>query len=520
MYAWNTAAGRGVISVCFTRNCAVACGFFACEFARRDRCFKRMLFNSYPFLFGFLPVVLFGYFFLARKRRTRAASVFLVLASLVFYAWWDARYLPLLLGSIAFNYAMGRRIEQTRSKRWLALGVGVNFLLLGYFKYAGFFVATGNALFGVARPVPEIVLPLGISFFTFTQTAYLVDAYRGETQRYAPLTYALFVTVFPHLIAGPILYHKDMIPQFSRLRNFVFSYKNLAIGLTVLSIGLFKKVVIADTLAPWANLAFANAWQLTFLEAWAGALAYTLQLYFDFSGYSEMALGLGYMFNLRLPVNFNAPYKARSIIDFWRRWHMTLSAFLKSYLYIPLGGGRGGEWKRMRNLLLTMLLGGLWHGAGWTFVVWGALHGFYLVVNHQWRRLGCALPAFASWLLTFLCVTVAWVFFRADNLSDALHFVAALGDVRNIVLPEKYAAKLGALAACGVDFGQLFAWKGAQELRGLAVCLVLATCFKTTQEYMTRFEANWKTALGTAMLLAAALFYMRVVQSEFLYFQF
>ena len=479
-----------------------------------------MLFNSYVFLGGFLPLVLGGYFCLARKRRTRVATVFLVLASLFFYAWWDARYLPLLLGSIAFNYAVGRRIERTRGKRWLAAGVGVNFLLLGYFKYAGFFVETGNALFGAAWRVPEIVLPLGISFFTFTQTAYLVDAYRGETQGYAPLTYALFVTVFPHLIAGPLLYHKDMIPQFSRLRNFVFSYRNFAVGLTFLSIGLFKKVVIADHLAPWANLAFANAAQLTFLEAWAGALAYTLQLYFDFSGYSEMALGLGWMFNFKLPVNFDAPYKAKSIVEFWRRWHMTLSAFLKNYLYIPLGGSRGGQWLRARNLFLTMLLGGLWHGAGWTFVVWGALHGCYLVVNHQWRRWGLKLPPGLSWLLTFLCVTVAWVFFRADNLTDALCFVTAMGDAGNIVLPEKYAAKCGALAAYGVEFGQLFAWGGSHEIRLLAVCFVLATCFRSTQAYMAHFEANWKTALGTAALLAAALFYMHAVQSEFLYFQF
>ena len=283
----------------------------------------------------------------------------------MFYAYWDARYLPLLLVSILFNYTVGSLIERHKSKLGLIIGVTVNLSLLTYFKYTNFFLSSFNEMFQTAIYVPKIILPLGISFFTFTQIAYLVDAYRGETQRYSLLTYSLFVTVFPHLIAGPILYHKNMIPQFSKLKNYVFTHKNMALGAAFFSVGLFKKVMIADSLAPWAKVVFDNAGMVSFIEAWAGALAYTFQLYFDFSGYSEMAIGLGLMFNFKLPVNFNSPYKATSIIEFWRRWHITLSEFLRNYLYIPLGGNRNGQYGRMRNLLITMLLGGLWHGAGW-----------------------------------------------------------------------------------------------------------------------------------------------------------
>lgn len=378
-----------------------------------------MLFNSFEFIFIYLPIVLLVYFGLLYYRLTKIATGALVVASLLFYSYWDIAYLPLLLCSIVFNYSVGWCIERWKQKWFLVFGVAVNLCLLGYFKYSAFFIRTINEIANTNQLVPEIVLPLGISFFTFTQTAYLVDAYRRETKGYSFITYCLFVTIFPHLIAGPILYHKDMIPQFSRVRNFVFSYRNMATGLAIFSLGLFKKVIIADKLAPTVQSVFEHADAVNLTEAWTGALAYTLQLYFDFSGYSEMALGLGVMLNFNLPINFCYPYQALSIIDFWRRWHITLSAFLKNYLYIPLGGNRHGEWRRMRNLFLTMLLGGLWHGAGWTFVIWGGLHGLYLVINHTWRKYSINMPESFSWVITIIAVVFAWVFFRANSLYDA-----------------------------------------------------------------------------------------------------
>lgn len=481
-----------------------------------------MLFNSFEFIFIFLPITLIVYFTLARLRYFKLATTSLIIASLTFYAQWNVLYLPLLLASIMFNYIVGSILERNRKKYVLCFGVFVNLLLLGYFKYVAFFLASWNYAFGAELTIPNIVLPLGISFFTFTQTAYLIDAYRGETKGYSFLTYCLFVTVFPHLIAGPILYHKHMIPQFTRLRNFIFSYKNFSIGITIFSIGLFKKVVIADSLAPWVKLAFDNAERLTFLEAWAGALAYTFQLYFDFSGYSEMAVGLGLMLNLKLPVNFNSPYQAVSIIDFWRRWHITLSEFLKNYLYIPLGGNRRGKFNQMKNIVITMTLGGLWHGAGWTFVAWGALHGFYLAINHAWRRTGIELPGLLKWALTFACVVIGWVFFRAETMNDALSILYAMAHMGNIVLPGGgvYESNLGFLQQFGISFGKLEFLKGARELAGLLVLIVVVARLRSPLEMIKDFKPNWKWACMTAALLCYSLILMHSIQSEFLYFQF
>jgi alginate O-acetyltransferase complex protein AlgI len=480
-----------------------------------------MLFNSYEFIFVFLPITLFVYFFLAKKRYTKVATGWLVLASLVFYLYWNIYYLPLLLISIFFNYNVGKWLEKTRQKNVLIFGIVFNLALLAYYKYAGFFISSINTAFFTDVSVPEIVLPLGISFFTFTQTAYLVDAYRGETKGYSLLTYSLFVTIFPHLIAGPILYHKDIIPQFSKLKNFVVNYKNLSLGISMFSIGLFKKVIIADALAPWVKLAFDNADQLTFIEAWCGALAYTFQLYFDFSGYSEMAVGLGLMLNFKLPINFNSPYRSTSVIEFWRRWHMTLSAFLKDYLYIPLGGNRYGELKKMRNLLITMLLAGLWHGAGWTFVIWGGLHGLYLIINHQWKKCGILLPKTVNWSITFICVIVAWVFFRAGSVHDALTIVKAMGNVGNIALPASgvFEAKLGILGNYGIKFMEMNYWHGTKEIIVLAGAIFVLTYCKNTQERLRELKPNWKwIGIVTIILVCGILSLSKT--SEFLYFQF
>jgi alginate O-acetyltransferase complex protein AlgI len=401
-----------------------------------------MLFNSYPFILLFLPIALAGYFWAGRASNL-AAVWWLALASLVFYSVSNWQFVPLLVGSIAFNYVIGWLLiaKQLRSTtRFVVLTVGVagDLVMLGTFKYAGFFAANLNAMFS-AGFIVNIMLPVGISFYTFTQIAFLVDAYRGQVARYALPHYALFVTYFPHLIAGPILHHRDMIPQFESERSKHPDPHLILCGLIIFAIGLFKKTCLADGIQPLVAPAF-GASTPSFDQAWIGALAYTFQLYFDFSGYSDMAIGISLMFGIFLPLNFNSPYKATSIIDFWRRWHMTLSQFLRDYLYIPLGGNRHGRVLRYVNLMITMLLGGLWHGAAWTFVAWGALHGVYLCINHAWANYGPAIaPRFArlanavAFVLTFAAVVVAWVFFRADSLSSAMFVLSRMADPGSIV---------------------------------------------------------------------------------------
>jgi alginate O-acetyltransferase complex protein AlgI len=401
-----------------------------------------MLFNSYPFIFLFLPVVLLGYFALGRAGNP-APVIWLALASLVFYSIGNWQFVLLLLASIAFNYLIGlalitRHLRAVPRLGVLTAGVTCDLLVLAWFKYAGFLAANLNALFSTGLAV-NILLPVGISFYTFTQIAFLVDAYRGKAAHYAWPYYALFVTYFPHLIAGPILHHKDVIPQFEAAKSKRPDAHLILCGLIIFGIGLFKKTALADGIQPLVSLAFGPAMP-SFDQAWIGALAYTFQLYFDFSGYSDMAIGISLMFGIFLPLNFDSPYKARNIIDFWRRWHMTLSQFLRDYLYIPLGGNRHGRTLRYLNLMVTMVLGGLWHGAAWTFVIWGALHGIYLCINHGWVNHGPAIaPRFkrladtAAFALTFLAVVVAWVFFRADSTASALFVLSKMADPTQIV---------------------------------------------------------------------------------------
>ena len=414
-----------------------------------------MLFNSYIFIFAFFPIVFFGFFRIG-KHSHALASLWLAAASLFFYGWWDVRFVSLLLGSIAFNYAAGYLIGHrgSQSKMLLAGAIAVNLVLLGYFKYANFFADNLNYFAGTSLSIGEVILPLGISFFVFTQIAYLVDAYQGKVKEYNFVHYTMFVTYFPHLIAGPVLHHKEMMPQFAKGNVCHINWDNVAVGLSIFVLGLAKKVLIADSLADFSTPIFsavAAGGQPMLFEAWIGALAYTLQLYFDFSAYSDMAIGLSLMFNVRLPMNFNSPYKATSIIEFWRRWHMTLSRFLRDYLYIPLGGSRNGKAHRYLNLTITMLLGGLWHGAGWTFVIWGGLHGFYLMVNHTWRGFkrqmgwgdGGRLAVLGAGALTFLAVVVGWVFFRADSFSSAMTMLHGMAGMNGVSLPHSLEGKIG-----------------------------------------------------------------------------
>jgi alginate O-acetyltransferase complex protein AlgI len=418
-----------------------------------------MLFTTATFAFLFLPIALIGYYLLGARSQGLTA-LWLFLASLFFYGYWLPEFTLLLLLSIGGNFACGWAIARAAGKAkppqktvagkaWLVAGIVFNLGLLGYFKYANFFVDNLNAVFGTGWDLAKVILPIGISFYSFTQIAYLVDVWRGLVHEHQPIRYGLFVSFFPQLVAGPVLHHSQMMPQFAQASVYRFDAGNFCGGLVIFGIGLFKKIVLADGIAPYADAVFvpADGGALpTTTEAWVGALAYTAQLYFDFSAYSDMAIGLSWMFNIRIPYNFNSPYKALSITDFWRRWHMTLSTFLRDYLYVPLGGNRRGKVRRYVNLGLTMVLGGLWHGAGWTFVLWGALHGGYLMVNHAFRastqRLGIAERlggsrtfALASWTLTFLCVVIAWVFFRAETLDGAVRIVSAMFGLRPAAAP-------------------------------------------------------------------------------------
>lgn len=431
---------------------------------------------------------------------------------------------------MVFNYQMGRLLYLARGNKHqaqvlLGVGISLNLLALGYYKYANFFIISFNQLFNFHLFAPNVVLPLAISFFTFTQSAYLVDAYRGETKNYDFLTYSLFVLFFPHLIAGPIVRHHELVPQFEKVRNFVFSHKNMAMGITMFILGLAKKVLIADNISPWVAPIFAHASDCTFVEAWVGALSYTFQLYFDFSGYSDMAIGLGWMMNIDLPINFNSPYKSTSISEFWRRWHITLSNFLRDYLYIPLGGNRRGELRRYTNLLITMLLGGLWHGAGWTFVVWGGLHGLFLVINHAWRKLNIPLPKILAWAITFFAVVISWVFFRAHSIHDGIEMAQTMLGMKPLVLPVAYKSFLGWLSLFGAEFKgwQQFSYLpllGGQIslllLAGLTLGVVL---LPNTQEIMKWIKPRILWALLVGTLAVLCLISLNRV-SEFLYFQF
>lgn len=507
-----------------------------------------MLFNSYPFIFLYLPLVLLGFFSLAKHSRGAAAG-WLAGASLFFYGYWNPLYVGLLLASIVANYRFGLWLTARQGQRApLVLAIGANLALLAYFKYAHFFVTSVATLTGTDWSWPAVMLPLGISFFTFTQIAYLVDTWHGDVREHRFVHYVLFVTYFPHLIAGPVLHHKEMMPQFARPATYQVHWEHLAVGLTVFTLGLAKKVLLADSLAEFANPIFSvvnQGGQPMLFEAWLGALAYSLQLYFDFSGYSDMAVGLSLLFNVRLPMNFDSPYKARSIIEFWRGWHITLSRFLRDYLYIPLGGNRKGKLLRYWNLLVTMLLGGLWHGAGWTFVVWGGLHGSYLVINHLWRdgktRLGWgdggALGRLGAGALTFLAVVVAWVFFRADSFHAAAAMLSGMSGGNGVSVSAPVAKQLGTWASDWA-VGGLAPLSGVNFDKGLILVLlglVIVWTLPNVREWLQRFQPTLETAPARPTRLvwlakaryawASGLLFVLSVSfltrvSDFLYFQF
>lgn len=398
-----------------------------------------MLFNSFVFIFLFLPICLLIYFTLNKlgEGGATAAKISLVLASLYFYAFFNTSYLLIILSSILVNYAVGHILIQPNrnhiiKKAAISSGVLFNLGLLGYFKYTDFFIDNINSLFQTNFPLLHILLPLGISFFTFQQISYIVDCYRGQSSRYSFSSYCLFVTFFPQLIAGPIVLPSEMLPQFEDANNKRINIANINKGLYIFTLGLAKKILIADNISVFANAGFNSMESLTMMEAWLSSLSYTMQLYFDFSGYCDMAMGIALMFNIRLPLNFNSPYKSLNIQDFWRRWHITLGRFMTNYLYIPLGGNRKGTKRTLINLVTVFLVSGLWHGAGWGFIIWGTLHGFSILIHRLWKTTNLKMPKILGWAITFFCVNIFWIFFRAESLDDALRVSGALFDFASL----------------------------------------------------------------------------------------
>ncbi len=439
-----------------------------------------MLFHSQVFILGFLPLVLAAYYLAARHAQAR--EWVLLLASLVFYAWWDVRFLPLLLGQCTLTWLASECHRRTGYRGWLWAGVILNMLSLAFFKYTAFLISTVAALAGLELATPHILLPIGISFFTFQLACYLVDLARGDAHHHPWRRISLFVSLFPHLVAGPIVRHSEIMPQLdaSPLRDGVA--ERFAKGVAFFVVGCAKKVFLADPLGSSADQMFAaaQAGVPSLGDAWHGALAFSLQLFLDFSAYTEMAIGLGLMLGVRFPDNFNAPYRATDLRDFWRRWHMTLSRLIRDYLYIPLGGSRQGWGGYVTATLITMGLCGLWHGAGWTFVAWGLMHGVGLIVCRAWQSSMPPMPSGLAWIVTMLFVIVGWVLFRAPDFTTAAQMLTAmvgLGDgfaLTQAIKPElaiaTAVAVLGPTTKAAVEGG----WLQPAAYQGIALGAILA----------------------------------------------
>lgn len=502
-----------------------------------------MLFNSYEFIFVFLPVVYllcnYGIKFLpgvvpGTPEENETRIKFLFVSSLVFYGWWFWKYIFIILASILINFYISKQMKRSGAskinKLYLVFGVLFNLSLLGYFKYSYFLVDNLSQVIGKEISFEKVILPIGISFFTFQQIAWLIDRYKGEKGEYSFWRYGLFVTFFPQLIAGPIVHHRQLIPQFEGLVG-KKTWQNLYLGISIFALGLFKKVVIADSAALLSSPIFdaaALGQQPDFVQAWIATLGYTLQIYFDFSAYSDMAVGIGLMFGIRLPINFASPYKSSSIIEFWQRWHITLSSFLRDYLYIPLGGNRAGRPRQFANILVTMALGGFWHGASWNFLLWGVMHGFFIVANHLWRlQRSLVLPRWFAFGLTLLVVVAAWVPFRAADISATISMYRGLMGMNGVSLPGFLSISvLEALPFIKfAGLGPINLWVAATILPlGFAIALLMPNNLEYHRyspdgagEIVQRFGI-W-AVLFASLCLSLSLLKLNDV-SEFLYFQF
>lgn len=480
-----------------------------------------MNFYDFGFIFLFLPLVIAGTCLIRRLGQV-PQYLFLLGASAYFYASWETASPFLLIGSVTFNYALGQLLNRRPSKLLLGIGVGANLGLLCYYKYFGFFVENLNRVLDLPL-FAQVVLPLGISFFTFQQIAYLVDSNRREVGPHTFASYSLFVTLFPHLIAGPIVLQSDVLKQLHRSDALRIGAPALASGLAMFIVGLGKKIIVADAFATYATPLFNKAAtaSLGVLEAWQAAIAYTFQIYYDFSGYSDMAVGLGLCLGVRLPFNFESPYKSRSLVEFWHRWHISLSRFLRYYLYIPLGGNRAGKSRTLFNVFVVMVLGGLWHGASWTFVAWGALNGLILLINRSWvdhwssRLPHFAFPPALGWLLTFTVVVFAWVLFRSPDVGTALRI---------------WQAMLGLEAAVGGGVSWQF-W--AMAMVAIAACVGLPNSQQLVlhmdgvpappawwQKLVWKPGIPWGLGLGCALGAVVILIWQATSVPEFIYFNF
>ena len=455
-----------------------------------------------------MPLTLFVYFLLNKYKLEKSGKLWLLLCSLFFYAWWKPIYLVLLMASMLFNYFAGQRLNYVEDPKWRKIFyIGclmVNLSVLLYFKYANFFVDNLNYLLpkGHELIIDPIILPLAISFFTFQKFAYITDSYKGETKGYNFLDFSLFVAFFPQLIAGPIVHHKQIVPQFESHSQKLFNTDNFVRGLYQFLMGLIKKIMIADTFAILANAGYAEAHHLSFLDSWITSLSYTIQLYFDFSGYSDMAIGAALMFNIKLPLNFDSPYKSTNIQDFWRRWHITLGNFLREYIYIPLGGNRKGEFKMLKNLVITFLIGGFWHGANWTFVAWGLLHGIALVIHRLWQKTGIKMSNALGITITFLFFFFSWVFFRALTISDAFEVIKSMVGI-------KVAHYSGSHV-----FTDIY-------LLPMMLMGVLLLFWKNPKELVAEFKPDYRHLAYMIVLgLLGLLFLNSITASDFLYFDF
>ncbi|MBI5056252.1 MAG: MBOAT family protein [Nitrospirae bacterium] len=463
---------------------------------------QQISFNSYGFIFLFLPVTLTLYFYLNYKRLLLAGKVWILLANLLFYSLWNIYYVPLILFSVFLNYRVGIALSNEGNNRknrklLLLFGIVTNIALLGYFKYADFIISNINVFFGARLDLLQIALPMGISFFTFTQIAYLVDAYRGEVTERSFLDFTVFITFFPRLLAGPIIHHREMLPQFNNLRAKLLDYKHISSGIFLFSIGLVKKVILADTFATYANPGFDSSVQLPFFYAWITSLSYTLQIYFDFSGYTDMALGIAMMFNIRLPFNFNSPYQAINIQDFWRRWHITLTSFLRDQIYIPLGGNRTSNFRTYINFITVFLIGGLWHGASWMFVIWGAMHGIAMTVHRIWQKAGFEINRVLAWLITFIFINYTWVFFRANKWEDAVRVLKGMTGMSGF---EK------------VSMDNKFFF--------LVVVSIIVLCSsKNSNELVISYKPNFRTQIIVSFLLILGIIHLSK-SSTFVYVNF
>ncbi|MEW8970501.1 MAG: MBOAT family O-acyltransferase [Mesobacillus sp.] len=480
-----------------------------------------MLFNSYTFIFFFLPIVFIGYFALLRIKPV-IGKAFLVLSSFFFYGYWNESYLFLIIGSILVNFFFGKilsreNISHLIRKLVVSVGIAINIALLGYYKYSDFFIENFNSLFNLDQNLLNLALPLAISFFTFQQIAFLVDSYRLETKDYNILDYSLFVTFFPQLIAGPIVHHSEIMPQFNDKNNWKLNYANISRGLYIFGIGLFKKVIIADTFALWANDGYNNMASLSLYDSWVTTLSYTFQLYFDFSAYCDMAIGIGLLFNIVLPINFNSPYKSLNIQEFWKRWHITLGRFFTQYVYIPLGGNRKGQARTYFNLFLIFFISGFWHGAGWTFIVWGAMHGFASILYRWWSRTGLSLPKVVSWFITFMFIHIAWVYFRAISIDQANVMIEKMFSFHNLTLPEGLSQTV--LSLTGRSFPVATYFFSLDLAIVLAMGLLVVFFAKNSIAKMNLFQPSIKHAVATAFFFVASVLYLNRV-SEFLYFNF